>query len=65
MPLFHIRALIAGVLAPMDAAGSLLASGQENNPSANAEAFVDGRFRTGDQAVMDADGYLTLTGRLK
>jgi acyl-CoA synthetase (AMP-forming)/AMP-acid ligase II len=45
MPLFHIRALIAGVLTPMDAAGSLLASGQENNPSANAEAFVDGRLK--------------------
>ena len=67
-------------IALMDAAGSLLASGQtgevvirgdnvtsgyENNPSANAEAFVDGWFRTGGQGVMDADGYLTLTGRLK
>ena len=40
-------------------------SGYENNPSANAEAFTDGWFRTGDQGVMDEDGYLRLTGRLK
>jgi acyl-CoA synthetase (AMP-forming)/AMP-acid ligase II len=40
-------------------------SGYENNPKANAEAFTKGWFRTGDQGVMDADGYLTITGRLK
>ena len=39
--------------------------GYENNPTANAEAFTHGWFRTGDQGVMDSDGYLTLTGRLK
>ncbi len=40
-------------------------SGYENNPDANASAFHDGWFRTGDQGVFDADGYLTITGRLK
>ena len=39
--------------------------GYENNPKANAEAFTNGWFRTGDQGVLDAEGYLTLTGRLK
>jgi acyl-CoA synthetase (AMP-forming)/AMP-acid ligase II len=40
-------------------------SGYENNPAANAAAFADGWFRTGDQGAFDADGYLTITGRLK
>ena len=45
--------------------GDNVTAGYENNPKANAEAFVDGWFRTGDQGVIDAEGYLTLTGRLK
>jgi len=39
--------------------------GYRNNPDANAASFTNGYFRTGDQGVLDADGYLTLTGRLK
>jgi acyl-CoA synthetase (AMP-forming)/AMP-acid ligase II len=39
--------------------------GYENNPEANASSFVDGWFRTGDQGVLDADGYLTLVARIK
>lgn len=45
--------------------GPNVTRGYENNPKANAEAFVDGWFRTGDQGVMDADGYVSITGRLK
>ena len=39
--------------------------GYENNPEANATAFVNGWFRTGDQGFLDDEGYLLLTGRLK
>ena len=45
--------------------GDSVTRGYENHPKANAEAFVNGWFRTGDQGVIDAEGYLTLTGRLK
>ncbi|MGH6798693.1 MAG: AMP-binding protein, partial [Roseiarcus sp.] len=45
--------------------GESVTAGYENNPKANSEAFVNGWFRTGDQGVIDADGYLSLTGRLK
>ncbi len=45
--------------------GPSVTAGYENNPKANDEAFVDGWFRTGDQGVMDAEGYLSITGRLK
>ena len=45
--------------------GPNVIGGYENNPEANAASFVDGWFRTGDQGFLDADGYLTLVGRLK
>jgi acyl-CoA synthetase (AMP-forming)/AMP-acid ligase II len=45
--------------------GPNVTSGYENNPEANAGAFTAGWFRTGDQGVIDAEGYLTITGRLK
>ena len=45
--------------------GPSVTAGYESNPKANEEAFVDGWFRTGDQGTIDADGYLSITGRLK
>jgi acyl-CoA synthetase (AMP-forming)/AMP-acid ligase II len=60
-----------GTLLPRGGVGEIVirgpnvTAGYENNPKANAEAFVNGWFRTGDQGTMDAEGYLSLTGRLK
>jgi acyl-CoA synthetase (AMP-forming)/AMP-acid ligase II len=45
--------------------GDNVTPGYENNPEANSKAFTTGWFRTGDQGSLSADGYLTLTGRLK
>jgi acyl-CoA synthetase (AMP-forming)/AMP-acid ligase II len=45
--------------------GPNVVDGYENNPEANAASFTNGWFRTGDQGYLDADGYLTLTGRIK
>lgn len=45
--------------------GANVFRGYENNPEANARAFVNGWFRTGDQGFLDADCYLHLTGRIK
>lgn len=64
----------------MDEAGNLLATGArgevvtrggnvidayEDNPEANASSFTNGWFRTGDEGIVDARGYLSLVGRLK
>lgn len=45
--------------------GDNVTPGYENNDAANASSFTHGWFRTGDQGVFDADGYLKITGRLK
>ncbi|HVY07404.1 MAG TPA: acyl--CoA ligase [Burkholderiales bacterium] len=45
--------------------GENVMGGYENNAKANAEAFSKTWFRTGDQGIMDAEGYITITGRLK
>jgi oxalate---CoA ligase len=46
-------------------AGRNVIDGYEDNPAANADSFTAGWFRTGDQGVIDDDGYLRLTGRIK
>lgn len=54
-----------GATAEIVIRGPNVTRGYENNPKANGEAFTNGWFRTGDQGTMDADGYLSITGRLK
>jgi len=57
--------LESGVIGEVVIRGENVTLGYENNAKANAEAFVNGWFRTGDQGSLTNDGYLTLTGRLK
>lgn len=60
-----------GNLLPVGTAGEVVIQGAnvidgyENNPVANASSFTKGWFRTGDQGVLDAEGYLQLLARLK
>ncbi len=60
-----------GTLLPRGGIGEIVIRGPNvtlgylNNDKANAEAFAAGWFRTGDQGQMDAEGYLSITGRLK
>jgi acyl-CoA synthetase (AMP-forming)/AMP-acid ligase II len=57
--------LAPGELGEVVIRGRNVTKGYEANPDANAKAFTNGWFRTGDQGVIDQDGYLRLTGRLK
>ena len=45
--------------------GANVTLGYEDNPAANTKSFTNGWFRTGDQGIIDKEGYLTITGRLK
>jgi acyl-CoA synthetase (AMP-forming)/AMP-acid ligase II len=54
-----------GLVGEISIRGENVMGGYENNPKANTEAFTNGWFRTGDQGVMDAEGYVSITGRLK
>ncbi len=61
----------AGALLPSGERGEVVirgrnvTAGYEANPEANAKAFTNGWFRTGDEGWLDAAGYLRLSGRLK
>ena len=43
--------------------GPAVFAGYHENPEANAKAFRDGWFRTGDLGHMDAQGFVYITGR--
>jgi acyl-CoA synthetase (AMP-forming)/AMP-acid ligase II len=57
--------LAAGGIGEIVIRGDNVTAGYENNPAANAEGYANGWFRTGDQGVMDDEGYISITGRLK
>jgi acyl-CoA synthetase (AMP-forming)/AMP-acid ligase II len=63
------RLLASDAIGEVVISGPNVTPGYEGNPKANADNFfeVDGKrwFRTGDQGAFDAEGYLSLTGRLK
>ena len=59
------KPLGAGQIGEVVIRGDTIIKGYENNPEANATAFFGDWFRTGDQGLLDSDGYLRLTGRLK
>jgi acyl-CoA synthetase (AMP-forming)/AMP-acid ligase II len=57
--------LPAGARGEIAIRGATVIDEYENNPAANASSFTAGWFRTGDEGLLDEDGYLFLTGRLK
>jgi acyl-CoA synthetase (AMP-forming)/AMP-acid ligase II/acyl carrier protein len=59
------RLLAAGETGEIVIRGPNVTAGYEKNPAANAAAFTNGWFRTGDQGYLDPEGYLFVSGRLK
>ena len=45
--------------------GANVTAGYVNNAEANEKNFSNGWFRTGDLGIMDTEGYVKITGRLK
>ncbi|MFN8010825.1 MAG: AMP-binding protein [Holophagaceae bacterium] len=59
------RPVAPGEVGEVVVRGPNVFDGYEDAPEANAAAFRDGWFRTGDLGRLDADGYLFLRGRAK
>ncbi|MCC9195292.1 AMP-binding protein [Arthrobacter sp. zg-Y820] len=57
--------LPAGEQGELELAGPQIVPGYWNNPEATARTMPGGRLRTGDVAVVDADGWVYIVDRLK
>ena len=57
------REVAAGETGEICVIGPGVFAGYFDNPDANAKAFRDGWFRTGDLGHMDAEGFVYITGR--
>jgi acyl-CoA synthetase (AMP-forming)/AMP-acid ligase II len=57
------RELAPGETGEICVCGPAVLAGYYDNPEANAKAFRDGWFRTGDLGHMDGQGFLFITGR--
>ncbi|MBD2745402.1 AMP-binding protein [Microvirga sp. BT688] len=57
------RELKAGQTGEICVCGPAVFAGYYDNPDANAKAFRDGWFRTGDLGHLDEEGFLYITGR--
>jgi len=65
-PLPGVQVRIAGEDGEVQVLGPGVLKGYHNRPEENAASFTaDGWFRTGDLGTLDAEGYLSITGRLK
>ncbi|MEZ4217376.1 MAG: class I adenylate-forming enzyme family protein [Myxococcota bacterium] len=72
MPCFETRCVAEdgrvvgpGELGELEVRGAQVVAGYLNRPEATAEAIVDGWFKTGDVAFVDADGFVTIADRKK
>jgi acyl-CoA synthetase (AMP-forming)/AMP-acid ligase II len=61
----HGAVLPVGVRGEVVIEGESVTSGYYNNPQANTAAFFGRCLRTGDEGILDADGFLTIAGRIK
>lgn len=62
----HGETLPPGQDGELMARGPMVTLGYYRQPELTAESYLpDGFFRTGDQARMDEDGYIKITGRIK
>lgn len=59
------KVLPAGQQGEVCIKGPNVTKGYKNNPAANKAGFEFGWFHTGDQGILDEEGYLALTGRIK